>query len=342
VAEVFARLQSGGGGAAAATLITCVADDASGNALLSHCKAQGVHVILAAQAARSGTYCAMLDERGDLVSAVADMAAFDEITPSSLGLESASLSPSAVDFGALLGALPPFVVVDANVSATALAAVARSCAAARPAVPLVFEPISVAKCARAVEAGVLPLLALLKPNVLEVAEMARLVRKRESLPALDAGAEGAPLAAARTLVAAMLDAQAHAGANAGLGGEKHVIVTLGARGVLWLSAPVSGAARAALLAEAEGGAAVGASPQLAALGVRERLVAPPPARFAKATGAGDTLLGCLLYSWIARDGGGGLSERSVAFALEGARVAVENRAGGAVPVDLAQKLLGRL
>ena len=72
------------------------------------------------------------------------------------------------------------------------------------------------------------------------------------------------------------------------------------------------------------------------------VVAPPPARFAKATGAGDTLLGCLLYSWIARDGGGGLSERSVAFALEGARVAVENRAGGAVPVDLAQKLLGRL
>lgn len=84
IAEAAALL-----GASSPVLVTCVGNDAAGDELESYCAAVGVDLrsVTAAEGAphpRTAVYAATLDGSGDLVAAVADMAAFDAIDAASL------------------------------------------------------------------------------------------------------------------------------------------------------------------------------------------------------------------------------------------------------------------
>lgn len=215
IAEAVARLWGSGGGGTGAdprdvVLVTALGDDPAGAALAASCSDAGVRIVRAGGSAsaplHTASYCAMLDGEGELIAAVADTAAFGALTPAALGLSGAG--GSAAEPVALLGAAR-LVVVDANLGASTLRAVAAALCpppsalhpTPRAPTPLVFEPISVAKCVRAVDAGtLLPAAALVKPSALEVVALAAAWRTRMRLPPLpspgvgiagaDGGAEG--------------------------------------------------------------------------------------------------------------------------------------------------------
>jgi pseudouridine kinase len=113
-------------------LVAAVGDDLAGESVVGRTAAAGVdcrHVVLSRHP--TGTYAAVLDDGGDLLIAVADMRATDEMTVGDLGAV-----PGLLD-GA--GAL----VADANLGT---AVVRWLVAAAETAgVPVVLEPVSVAK-----------------------------------------------------------------------------------------------------------------------------------------------------------------------------------------------------
>ncbi|HEU4853571.1 MAG TPA: carbohydrate kinase family protein [Telluria sp.] len=114
IAENLARL------GAQVSLVTAVGDDTAGRAILGHAAACGIDVGKAIKfdGAASGTYTAVLDERGDMVVALADMALYDMLTPERVrpGLEPGALTiadlnlPSAT-VAALLREAAPLVVV---------------------------------------------------------------------------------------------------------------------------------------------------------------------------------------------------------------------------------------
>jgi pseudouridine kinase len=130
IAENLARLGT------PVTLITAVGDDASGQALLAQAEAAGVDVraTLKLRGACSGTYTALLDERGQMVLALADMALYDAITPEFL----ASRQPQRA-----AGAL---TVADLNLPLDSVRLLLDE--AARDAVPLVLVAVSEPKMAR--------------------------------------------------------------------------------------------------------------------------------------------------------------------------------------------------
>lgn len=77
IAENLARL------GAPVALITAVGDDASGAALLAHAEGAGIdtRATLHLASVCSGTYTAVLDEHGEMMLALADMALYDALTP---------------------------------------------------------------------------------------------------------------------------------------------------------------------------------------------------------------------------------------------------------------------
>ncbi|MGZ8289761.1 MAG: carbohydrate kinase [Telluria sp.] len=77
IAENLARLGAQVG------LVTAVGDDSSGNALLTHAEGAGIDTrgSLRLGGNCSGTYTAILDQQGDMVLALADMALYDQLTP---------------------------------------------------------------------------------------------------------------------------------------------------------------------------------------------------------------------------------------------------------------------
>jgi pseudouridylate synthase len=219
VAEVAARLvgSSGSGtlsGALPPVLFTAIGPEPHGAALAAHNTAVGVATVNvagdrgsggsgSAPGVRTSVYAATLDERGDLLAAVADMSGFDAITPAALGLGDGSSSAAAAGGspsllallapppgGADPGAVPPLLVVDGNVPAATTAALAEAAAAATAAgapvvwdVPVLYEPTSVAKCVRGLDS--LHLLTAVKPNRHEVLAMAAEWRRRLGLVATD-------------------------------------------------------------------------------------------------------------------------------------------------------------
>jgi pseudouridine kinase len=111
-------------------LVSAVGDDAFGDEALRVTAACGADVSAVRRApGRTGTYTAVLDDRGELVSAVSDMAIIDELELDTLHLGDAAL-----------------VVVDGNLSRTQVAKVLAAASAAD--VPVAFEPVSVAKAGR--------------------------------------------------------------------------------------------------------------------------------------------------------------------------------------------------
>ncbi len=132
-------------------LVSAVGDDAFGEEALRVTAGCGVDVGAVRRTPGStGTYTALLDDRGELVAAVSDMAAIDSLELGTLHLADAAL-----------------VVVDGNL---AHAQVVRALAAAESAgAPVAFEPVSVAKAARL--ADLVRDLFLVTPNTDELAAL---------------------------------------------------------------------------------------------------------------------------------------------------------------------------
>ena len=130
IAENLARL------AAPVALITAIGDDSSGKALLEHAEAAGIDTrgTLRLSDTCSGTYTAVLDDHGEMMLALADMALYDTLTPSFL----ASRQPQRA-----AGAL---TVADLNLPHDSIALLLAD--AERDAVPLVLVAVSQPKMAR--------------------------------------------------------------------------------------------------------------------------------------------------------------------------------------------------
>lgn len=116
-------------------LISVVGEDRLGDDLLAATRDGGVDVgAVRRSRAGTGTYTAILDERGELVVAVADMAAADEITPEHLE------STAELIGGARL------LVLEANLRSDTLTRALSLAAAAQ--VDVVLDPVSVPKARR--------------------------------------------------------------------------------------------------------------------------------------------------------------------------------------------------
>jgi len=128
VAENLARLGT------SVALVAVVGSDAHGDLVLETTAEAGVDVDLVRRGlVATGTYVALLDQDGELVSAVADMAA------------SASLSTADVAHAAPLIATAELVVLDGNLPTEVLGAAWDAAVAA--GVDVVLDPVSVPKAA---------------------------------------------------------------------------------------------------------------------------------------------------------------------------------------------------
>ncbi len=129
VAENLARLGT------PVHLVAAVGADALGDQLLAATEAAGVRVDRVRRDARcTGTYTAVLDPGGDLVVAVADMAATD------------ALAPADVDAARDLIAAAALVVLDGNLAPDTVGRALDLAAGER--VPVVLDPVSVPKADR--------------------------------------------------------------------------------------------------------------------------------------------------------------------------------------------------
>lgn len=132
-------------------LVSAVGDDAFGEEALRVTAACGADVGAVRRVpGATGTYTAVLDDRGELVAAVSDMAVVD-----ALELDTVHLTDAAL------------VVVDGNLAHDQAARVVAAAAAAD--VPVAFEPVSVAKAARL--SDLVHDLFLVTPNADEVAAL---------------------------------------------------------------------------------------------------------------------------------------------------------------------------
>jgi pseudouridine kinase len=114
------------------SLVTALGDDPNGQFLRQACAAAGIDLSFALTASEAtGTYLAILDEAGEMVSAVSDMRAIDRLEPAHL--EAAAESIGQADM----------LVADCNISVACLAWL--STFSARHHIPLLIEPVSVPK-----------------------------------------------------------------------------------------------------------------------------------------------------------------------------------------------------
>jgi hypothetical protein len=142
------------------------------------------------------------------------------------------------------------------------------------------------------------------------------------MEAADAAAAAAAGAGGNAAVAGG-SAAASAAAPATVEGRKHVLVTVGAEGVLWLSAPPAASHHTADLLASLPFFAAANHP---ALGLDFKLLpAPAVQRVAKVTGAGDTFAGAVVAS-LAR---GCTMAQSLRHALAAAKIAIETEPGAA-------------
>lgn len=129
IAENLARL------AAPVSLITAIGDDSSGKALLAHAEAAGIDTrgTLHLSGICSGTYTAVLDDHGEMMLALADMALYDQLTPAFLGNRQPQRAVAAL------------TVADMNLPQATLRMLIDD--AVRDAIPLVIVAVSQPKMA---------------------------------------------------------------------------------------------------------------------------------------------------------------------------------------------------
>ncbi len=129
IAENLARL------AAPVALLTVIGDDAAGKGLLAHAEEAGIDTrgTMHLSGVCSGTYTAVLDDHGEMMLALADMALYDKMTPDFL----ASRAPQR--------AAAALTVVDLNLPEASVRALLDD--AVRDAVPIVVVAVSQPKMA---------------------------------------------------------------------------------------------------------------------------------------------------------------------------------------------------
>ncbi len=164
MAEVLGRL------GARPHLLAIVGNDGDGSNMLSHASAAGVQtegtMLRSSRGQGTSTYMAILDEKGDLFTTIADMGACDEIEPETHLPNEATLASA------------PIVLVDGNVSERFISALAFRCAKVN--VPLLFEPTSIEKCVRCVPALLANQLTFLSPSAAELLALSDRVAAEES------------------------------------------------------------------------------------------------------------------------------------------------------------------
>lgn len=166
VAENLARLGT------STALVTAIGTDALGDGLLAATASAGVDVSLVRRGElETGTYTAILDDTGELVVAVADMAAVESLGPADV---------AAV--GARIGAAD-LVIVDGNLLPETVTAVLD--AAETAGVPVVVDPVSVPKSRRLAPSIRRPVF-LLTPNADELVALTGLTDREAALAALHA------------------------------------------------------------------------------------------------------------------------------------------------------------
>lgn len=151
VAENLARLGT------RVELVAAIGSDPFGAQLREATAAAGVVLDrLVMSSAASGTYLAVLDDHGDLVTGVADMTATDQLSPADLRLDQ--------------GLQAELLVLDCNLPVAVLETLLDL--AAREAIPVVVDPVSVVKSARVRDLlnPARPILAL-TPNLDELAAL---------------------------------------------------------------------------------------------------------------------------------------------------------------------------
>ena len=230
IAESFARVS---GRRDAPLLLATVGGDGFGRALQQACVDLGMPVegVVQDPLHRTAVYAASLDDRGELVTAVADMDVMDAFTVDMLQRFEASLLAAQL------------VVVDGNISPDTMRELIRICdlggsrdsrdsrdrsdsgndgpntgCSTIPPPPLEFqlglwfEPTSVPKAVRAVEAGLLhcSTLTFLSPNVEELRAMCGMVESGQT-------DENEIVALARRLIGRMRPGHS----------QKHIVVTRG-------------------------------------------------------------------------------------------------------------------
>ncbi len=138
------------------SLITVFGNDAAADALAAETRAAEVDLTFALRSALpSGSYVALLDDRGELVTAVNDMRLMDTLTPDRLAPAQALLDEAKL------------IVADCNCPAATLIYLARHHGG-----KLLVEPVSVAKAARLVAALAAHPIRLATPNRAQLAALA--------------------------------------------------------------------------------------------------------------------------------------------------------------------------
>ena len=151
--------------------VSAVGDDASGAAFVDAWANNGdSSSIVVVRDARTATVVCVLDDGGEIVSAVADVECVERgVTP-----DVVRASADVVEKRA------SFVVVDANLSVDAIRAVCEMCSRHHE-VKMWYEPVSVEKAARIVDAvgGARPMssVEIASPNAAELRELANAIRR---------------------------------------------------------------------------------------------------------------------------------------------------------------------
>ena len=138
-------------------MISVVGDDHIGNNLLEHSKkiglpTEGVSIL---KKKRTSFYLAILEQDGDLHTAIADMDIFDMITPQLVLNHIEAVSQA------------PMVIMDTNMPIDTLHQIAKLCEENNT--PLWVEPVSVAKSKKAID--IMDKITYLSPNIDELASL---------------------------------------------------------------------------------------------------------------------------------------------------------------------------
>jgi pseudouridine kinase len=112
------------------TLLSCVGNDSFGNQLLEVTAAAGVDVaqVIVSSHAPTGVYSALIERSGEMISAVSDMRAVDQITPDVIARNAGLLESAS------------YIIADCNLAMETLHAIAQICAH-----KLIIETVSVEK-----------------------------------------------------------------------------------------------------------------------------------------------------------------------------------------------------
>ena len=219
IAECLARLDNH------PVLLTAVGDDREGELCVEECRRLGIRVddsVVRVKGLRTSTYLAVMDKAGDLFTTITDMRCVDALIP--------SLLPPLPFLSSLRVA-----VIDGNLPAATITHLATAFASHR--VPVVFEPTSIEKSSRGMDAFRNGLFTILTPSAAELLAMAEQCGYAKSTEGNDAYLRNDHEEALKQQAACLL----HSLAALPSSRYVHVVVKRGAQGVLLCSQPLSAA-----------------------------------------------------------------------------------------------------